>query len=311
MQDSLSKNDAKCIAQAIVAKQQGLLELFFSLGIFINYTPFRFHRIIDTTRLLPEEIILIINEHRIYMSRADPMAFLISAPLRDIIWCDCNETHVFLHIRVSGVVQMFQFGTMHGNDICWDLQNHIYNRIEEDLLEIKKSEVDLEKLKKEEDYLGQVLEELDMYIADVAHDQILELKERIMKVESKPLPDKVKEDLLESKKTEVNLEKLKKEEDYLAMGQLLEELDINADVAHDQILELKERMIKLKVRSESLRNKVKDRLENLTTLRVNARSKLEELAKAKHGLEILPEEGCSKRRRCKRHSIPGTKAHIS
>ncbi|KAL3691437.1 hypothetical protein R1sor_005088 [Riccia sorocarpa] len=171
------------------------------------------------------------------MSRAEPEAFLISAPLRDIIWFDCTETIVCFEIRVSGVVQIFQFGTLHGDDICWALQKHMYNLIEECLLEGKEWKVKLDKLKKQEDYLWQAL---------------------------------------------------------VKQQRRAEALD-DADVA--EMLELKEKMIKAKVESRRVRDNLKDILKDLTMRRDNALSKLEELAEANHGVEILlPVEGCSKRR---------------
>ncbi|XP_076894530.1 kinesin-like protein KIN-14I [Bidens hawaiensis] len=82
-------------------------------------------KIDDPFGLLPESIILSINKRGVHFFRPVPKEYLHSAELRDIMQFGSSHTSMFFKMRFAGVLQLFQFETKQGEEICVALQTHI------------------------------------------------------------------------------------------------------------------------------------------------------------------------------------------
>ncbi|KAI0502235.1 hypothetical protein KFK09_017182 [Dendrobium nobile] len=90
-----------------------------------NSVFFNVRKIDDPIGLLPGRINLGINKRGIHFFRPVPKEYLHSAELRDIMQFGSSNTAVFFKMRVAGVLQIFQFETKQGEEICVALQTHI------------------------------------------------------------------------------------------------------------------------------------------------------------------------------------------
>eukprot|EP01025_Chloroclados_australasicus_P032418 TRINITY_DN32899_c0_g1_i1.p1 TRINITY_DN32899_c0_g1~~TRINITY_DN32899_c0_g1_i1.p1 ORF type:complete len:1110 (-),score=97.44 TRINITY_DN32899_c0_g1_i1:611-3745(-) len=79
----------------------------------------------DPIGLLPGKVVLGINKRGIHFFRPVPKEYVHSAELRDIMQFGSSSQAVFFKMRVAGVLNVFQFETRHGEDICMALQTHI------------------------------------------------------------------------------------------------------------------------------------------------------------------------------------------
>ncbi|CAG9465708.1 unnamed protein product [Pedinophyceae sp. YPF-701] len=81
----------------------------------------------DPLGLLPEQLQLGINKHGLHFFRPRPKEFLHSVELRDIMQFGSSTHAVFFKMRMAGDLQLFQFTTRQGDDICLALQTHIHD----------------------------------------------------------------------------------------------------------------------------------------------------------------------------------------
>ncbi|KAJ7555016.1 hypothetical protein O6H91_05G018800 [Diphasiastrum complanatum] len=79
----------------------------------------------DPIGLLPGRVVLGINRQGVHFLRPVPKAYLHSAGLRDIMQFGSSSTAVFFKMRVGGALNIFQFETKQGEDICAVIQAHI------------------------------------------------------------------------------------------------------------------------------------------------------------------------------------------
>ncbi|XP_008782799.2 kinesin-like protein KIN-14I isoform X1 [Phoenix dactylifera] len=114
LMEHMSKDDAR----------QQFLRILRTLP-YGNSVFFSVRKIDDPIGLLPGRIILGINKRGVHFFRPVPKEYLHSAELRDIMQFGSSNTAVFFKIRVAGVLQIFQFETKQGEEICVALQTHI------------------------------------------------------------------------------------------------------------------------------------------------------------------------------------------
>ncbi|KAG5534424.1 hypothetical protein RHGRI_022523 [Rhododendron griersonianum] len=79
----------------------------------------------DPLGLLPGKFTLAINNRGVHFFRPVPVEYLHSAELREIMQFGSSSTAVFFKMRVANVLQVFQFETKQGEEICASLKTHI------------------------------------------------------------------------------------------------------------------------------------------------------------------------------------------
>ncbi|KAE9466294.1 hypothetical protein C3L33_01794, partial [Rhododendron williamsianum] len=79
----------------------------------------------DPLGLLPGKFTLAINNRGVHFFRLVPVEYLHSAELREIMQFGSSSTAVFFKMRVANVLQVFQFETKQGEEICASLKTHI------------------------------------------------------------------------------------------------------------------------------------------------------------------------------------------
>ncbi|KAF7134580.1 hypothetical protein RHSIM_Rhsim08G0024500 [Rhododendron simsii] len=79
----------------------------------------------DPLGLLPGKFTLAINNRGVHFFRPVPIEYLHSAELREIMQFGSSDTAVFFKMRVANVLQVFQFETKQGEEICASLKTHI------------------------------------------------------------------------------------------------------------------------------------------------------------------------------------------
>ncbi|XP_058180550.1 kinesin-like protein KIN-14I [Rhododendron vialii] len=79
----------------------------------------------DPLGLLPGKFTLAINNRGVHFFRPIPIEYLHSAELREIMQFGSSNTAVFFKMRVANVLQVFQFETKQGEEICASLKTHI------------------------------------------------------------------------------------------------------------------------------------------------------------------------------------------
>lgn len=82
-------------------------------------------RVDDPIGLLPGKLIVGVNTRGVHFFREQPMEYLYTADLRDIMQFGSAPHAVFFKMRVSGALHVFQFETRDGENICMSLQTHI------------------------------------------------------------------------------------------------------------------------------------------------------------------------------------------
>lgn len=82
-------------------------------------------RVDDPIGLLPGKLIVGVNKRGVHFFREQPMEYLYTADLRDIMQFGSAPHAVFFKMRVSGALHVFQFETRDGENICMSLQTHI------------------------------------------------------------------------------------------------------------------------------------------------------------------------------------------
>eukprot|EP00210_Caulerpa_lentillifera_P008895 g8487.t1 len=90
-----------------------------------NSVFFPVKRIDDPIGLLPSKVILGINKRGVHFFRPVPKEYLHSAELRDIMQFGSSNNAIFIKMKVAGVLHVFQFQTLQGDEICMCLQTHI------------------------------------------------------------------------------------------------------------------------------------------------------------------------------------------
>lgn len=90
-----------------------------------NSTFFPARRVDDPIGLLPGKLIIGINKRGVHFFREQPMEYLYTADLRDIMQFGSAPHAIFFKMRVSGALHVFQFETKEGESVCMALQTHI------------------------------------------------------------------------------------------------------------------------------------------------------------------------------------------
>ena len=82
-------------------------------------------RVDDPIGLLPGKLTIGINKCGVHFFREQPMEYLYTADLRDIMQFGSAPHAIFFKMRVSGALHVFQFETREGESVCMALQTHI------------------------------------------------------------------------------------------------------------------------------------------------------------------------------------------
>jgi len=104
--------------------RQALLRMIRSLP-YGNSVFYPARRVDDPIGLLPGKLIVGVNKRGVHFFREQPMEYLYTADLRDIMQFGSAPHAVFFKMRVSGALHVFQFETRDGENICMSLQTHI------------------------------------------------------------------------------------------------------------------------------------------------------------------------------------------